>query len=135
MSVGVVVWRGDAVLLIRRGREPYKGMWSIPGGSVEFDERLQDAALRELAEETGVTAQLIGLIDVFESIEGERHYVMIDYAARWTSGEPRAGDDAAEAVFVSYEQACAMVSWDMTRDALARSRTLADRPNPAAKSS
>ena len=128
-----MVWRGDEVLLIRRGREPYKGMWSIPGGSVEYGEALQDAALRELAEETGVSARIAGLIDVFESIAQAGHYVMVDYAAHWTGGEPVAGDDAAEARFYPLEEGLALLSWDMTRDAVRRSRIIIGRQIPAAK--
>ena len=62
--------------------------------------RLQVAALRELVEETGVQAELLGLVDVVDGVfSADIHYVLIDYVARWRSGEPRAGDDATEAVF------------------------------------
>lgn len=133
VSVGIVVWRSDEVLLIKRGRAPYKDMWSIPGGSVEYGETLQHAALRELSEETGVCAQIIGLIDVFESIAEAGHYVMVDYAARWTGGEPVAGDDAAEAGFFPLDDALALLSWDMTRGALRRSLEIIEGQNPASK--
>jgi 8-oxo-dGTP diphosphatase len=103
-AVGVVCLRGDEVLLIRRGKPPLAGDWSLPGGRIEWSERAQAAALRELAEETGVEAELLGLVEVADGLFGdgavvERHYVLIDYAARWRSGEPRAGDDAVEAAF------------------------------------
>ena len=68
ISVGLVVWRETEVLLIRRANPPFQGCWSIPGGKLEYGERLVDAALRELQEETATTAQIAGLIDVFESI-------------------------------------------------------------------
>lgn len=123
-AVGMVVWRADAVLLIRRGRPPFEGLWSIPGGRVEPGETLHAAAARELAEETGVRARIAGLIDVFESITPHGHFVMIDYAARWTGGEPRAGDDALEAGFFSFDDALKRVAWDKTRTALAQSRAL-----------
>jgi len=125
-TVGVVCLRGDHVLLIKRGTPPRLGQWSLPGGRLERGETTAVAALRELAEETGVQAQLLGLIDVVDGLftspatgETTRHYVMIDYAARWISGEPVAGDDAAEARFVPLEEALAMVEGDVTRQVIA----------------
>ena len=115
--VGVVCLRGDEVLLIRRGTPPRQGEWSLPGGRIEPGERTVDAALRELREETGVEAEITGLLDVVDGIfpEAGRHYVLIDYAARWRSGEPVAGDDAVEARFVTLDQARTLVRWDETR--------------------
>ena len=124
-TVGVVCLRGDQVLLIKRGSAPRLGQWSLPGGRLEWGETTAVAALRELVEETGVQARLLGLVDVvdglFTSAAGEttRHYLMIDYAARWISGEPVAGDDAADARFVSRDEALAMVEWDVTRAVIA----------------
>lgn len=125
-TVGVVCLRGDEVLLIRRGTPPRLNQWSVPGGRLEWGEALEVAALRELKEETGVEAQLLGLLDVVDGVfparpggEITRHYVMIDYAARWTGGEPVAGDDAAEARFVSLDEAMALVEWEETRRVIA----------------
>ncbi len=112
--VGVVCLRGPQVLLIRRGKPPRMGEWSIPGGRMEMGETVADAALRELREETGVTAELLGLIEVLDHISDHGHLVLIDFAARWTAGEPVAGDDAAEAAFVDFEEACARVGWSET---------------------
>jgi len=104
-AVGVVCLQGRNVLLIRRGRAPLKGAWSLPGGRIEWGERACDAALRELREETGVEAELLGLVDVvdglFTGADGAlaAHYVLVDYAASWSAGEPVAGDDAAAAAF------------------------------------
>jgi 8-oxo-dGTP diphosphatase len=131
-TVGVVCLKGEEVLLIRRGKPPRLNQWSLPGGRLEWGETLEVAALRELKEETSVDAELLGLIDVVDgvfparpSLDGKggqdisRHYVMIDYAGRWISGEPVAGDDAAEARFVSRAEAMAMVEWDETRRVIA----------------
>jgi len=131
LGVGLVVWRGEEVLLIRRGKPPFEGCWSIPGGKVEPGETLQVAALRELDEETGTKAAIAGLIDVFENISSHGHFVMVDYAARWTCGSPRAGDDALEARFMTYAEALSALEWDKTRQALDRSRAVL-RQNPAA---
>ena len=121
-TAGVVCLRGREVLLIKRGTAPRLGQWSLPGGRIEWGETSADAALRELVEETGVVAELAGLIDVVDGImtsretgEITRHYVMVDYAARWLAGEPTAGDDAADARFFSLEEALAIIEWDVTR--------------------
>ena len=116
-AVGVVCLRGDSVLLIRRGTPPRLGEWSLPGGRIEPGERAVDAALRELREETGVEAEITGLIDVVDGLfpEAGRHYVLIDYAARWVSGEPVAGDDALEARFVALDEVESLIEWSETR--------------------
>ncbi len=121
-AVGVVCWRGDEVLLIRRGRAPRQGEWSIPGGKVERGESLHEAARRELLEETGVTAEIGGLIEVYEIIDAAFHYVLIDYRAIWLSGEPVASDDADEARFMPLDEALAKVSREDLRDVLVKSR-------------
>ena len=116
-AVGVVCLKGDQVLLIRRGQPPREGEWSLPGGRIEPAERAIDAALRELSEETGVTARIGGLLDVVDGIfpEAGRHYVLIDYWAEWLSGDVVAGDDAADARFFDLDQALSMVDWNETR--------------------
>lgn len=135
-AVGVVCLKGDEVLLIRRGTPPRVGEWSLPGGRLEPGERLAVAALRELREETGVEAELIGLVDVVDGLfpEAGRHYVLIDYAARWVTGEAVAGDDASEAGFFPFETALNMVDWIETRRIIRTARRMADgdviRPEP-----
>lgn len=114
-TVGVVCLRGDEVLLIKRGNPPRQGQWSLPGGRLEWGETLQAGALRELAEETGCQAEILGLVDVIDGVMTTRHYIMIDYAARWTAGEPVAGDDAADARFFNLDEALAIVEWEETR--------------------
>ena len=116
-AVGVVCLRGDEVLLIRRGTAPRIGEWSLPGGRIEPGERAVDAALRELREETGVEAEIVGLVDVVDGLFPEvgRHYVLIDYLALWRAGEPIAGDDAAAARFHPLTGVDAVVEWSETR--------------------
>jgi 8-oxo-dGTP diphosphatase len=118
-TVGVICFRGDEVLLIRRGKPPRMGDWSIPGGRLEWNEPVQACALRELLEETGVRAELLGLVDVIDGFFGdERHYVLVDYAARWLEGEPVAGDDAVEAGFVPVAEAIERVEWPKTKQVI-----------------
>ncbi len=129
-AVGVVCLRGREVLLIRRGTAPRIGEWSLPGGRIEPGERTVDAALRELREETGVEARILGLIDVVDGIfpEAGRHYVLIDYVAEWVAGEPLAGDDAAAAQFMPVEVAMQVVAWSETRRVIAQAAAFkADR--------
>jgi 8-oxo-dGTP diphosphatase len=131
-AVGVVCLRGDDVLLVRRDSPPMAGRWSIPGGRIEWGESAKTAALRELKEETGCDAALVGLIDVVDAVfarrggEGEvwGHYVLIDYAARWTAGEPRAGDDAREARFFAPGQLESLALWPETLRVIALARTM-----------
>lgn len=125
---GVVCFRGDEVLLIRRGTPPLDQQWSIPGGRIEWGERAADAALRELKEETGIDAELLGLVDVVDAMFGEgesaRHYVLVDYLARWTGGEPIPGDDAIEARFVPLSEIETLGLWDETLRVILMARLL-----------
>jgi len=124
-AAGVVCFRGDEVLLIRRGAPPREGEWSLPGGRIEWGERAADAALRELREETGCAGEIIGLIDVVDAPMGDRHYVLIDYAVRWTAGEPRPGDDATDAAFVAPEWIGTLGIWAETLRIIEAARRLA----------
>lgn len=105
-GVGVVVLRGDDVLLIRRGKQPRLGEWSMPGGLQELGETSREAARREVLEETGIDARIGPVIDVIDILRHdttaavETHYTLIDFVADWVAGEPIAGDDAMHAEFV-----------------------------------
>ena len=112
---GVVVIKGDQVLLVKRAKPPRQDDWSLPGGRIEWGEKASDAALRELMEETGVKAEIAGLIDVVDFLAEGRHFVLVDFVAYWREGEPVAGDDAAEARFWPLEEGLSYVDWDETR--------------------
>jgi 8-oxo-dGTP diphosphatase len=120
IGAGVVVWRGPEVLLIRRGKEPRRGEWSLPGGGQQWGETLQACALRELKEETGLDGQILGLIDVVDAIfpgpDGcaEQHYSLIDFAVRPAGGELKAGDDATDARWHRHDSLGALGLWSET---------------------
>ncbi len=128
-AVGTVCFRGEDVLMIRRGTKPLAGDWSLPGGRIEFGERAEAAALRELREETGVTARLVGLVDVVDAIfrsrtsgDVARHYLLFDYAAVWISGEPVAGDDASHAEWIPPGRLAELALWAETRRVIEAAR-------------
>ena len=137
-AVGVVCLRGGDVLLIKRGTPPLEDQWSLPGGRIEWGERAADAALRELKEETGCAAEIIGLVDVVDAVLSRRgdssesprdppwgHYVLIDYAARWVAGEPVAGDDARDARFFAPAELSSLNLWSETLRIIEAARRLA----------
>ena len=107
--MGGVVLIDGRVLLIRRGKEPLRGRWVIPGGTVELGETLQEALVREVQEETAVTVRPREVVLVFDRIhrEGDAvtyHYVIVDYLCDYVSGEPRAGSDAEAIALVAPEE-------------------------------
>ena len=132
-GVGVVVWRGDQVLLVRRGRAPRKGDWSIPGGLQELGETVGETALREVLEETGLTVRLTEQLGVVDSVRRddagrvEYHYTLIEFAAEWVSGEPVANDDVDRALWVSPEELDGYALWTETRRIIALSQSLRRR--------
>jgi len=116
--VGVVCLRGDEVLLIQRGTAPRKGEWSIPGGRIEAGETEAQAAIRELTEETSVSADLLTKITALNADFEGFHYRLHDYLARWTSGEPKAGDDADKARFVPLSEISSLGMWAETEQVI-----------------
>jgi len=112
--VGVICFRGEDVLLIKRGQPPRAGDWSIPGGRIEPGETEQDAAMRELIEETGVTAKLGQKVDLIRAEFEGKTYDLHDYVATWISGEPRPADDVTEALFFKLSQIETLGMWPMT---------------------
>jgi 8-oxo-dGTP diphosphatase len=92
---------GDRLLLVRRGREPGRGLWSVPGGRVEAGESLVEAVERELVEETGVVARCGPLLGVAERRDGDHHFVILDYLVEVAEAVPLVpGTDADEAAWV-----------------------------------
>ena len=111
VGVGAVVIDGEKVLLVRRGHEPLKGEWSLPGGALELGETLQQGVVREVLEETGLTVVPTAIVEVFDRITQEEvsgriryHYVLVDFVCRVTGGMLHGGSDAEEARWVVREE-------------------------------
>jgi 8-oxo-dGTP diphosphatase len=105
LGVGAVVVDHDRLLLVRRGRGPAQGDWSVPGGKVELGETLVEAVTRELREETGLDGVCGRLLGWAERIEPDGHYVIMDFEVTLVGDdEPTAGDDAAEAAWVELHE-------------------------------
>jgi ADP-ribose pyrophosphatase YjhB (NUDIX family) len=101
VGVGAVVWKGDRLLLVRRGHPPRKGAWSLPGGRQQWGETVHEGVVREVREETGVEIRILDTVAVVDLIERDGaaiayHYTVVDVVAEWTAGDAVAGDDAAE---------------------------------------
>jgi ADP-ribose pyrophosphatase len=124
VAVGAIVFQDNRVLLVRRGKAPARDLWAIPGGSVEIGETLQQAAEREIREETGLTVRARDPVFTFEVIErdpdgGVRfHYVVVDLLADYVDGTPRAAGDAIDARWVSAGELARLRVSRATRDLL-----------------
>jgi 8-oxo-dGTP diphosphatase len=112
VGVGGVVIENGRALLIRRGGEPLKGQWSIPGGTLETGETLEEGTRREMEEETGLRVRVLELIEVFERIFRDQgsggsdsrpryHFIILDYLCERVSGEARAGGDVTDVAWVA----------------------------------
>jgi 8-oxo-dGTP diphosphatase len=107
VGVGAITVKEGKVLLVKRGIEPGKGLWAIPGGTLKLGETLQECAAREILEETGIKIKVGECIYVFDFIEHDNknrikfHFVIVDFAADYISGEPQGADDALEARWLS----------------------------------
>ena len=122
VGVGVVVWRGDQVLLIRRGKPPRAGQWSLPGGGQELGETVADTARREVLEETGLALATLDLLTVVDLIEPEPgsarirfHYTLIDFTAEAADGEAKPGGDAADVGWFDRNALEGLELWSETR--------------------
>ena len=117
VGVGGVVIENGRALLIRRGSEPLRGEWSIPGGTLELGESLQEGVVRELGEETGLDVRVLELIEVFDRIFSDEiaktteqrrrprfHFVIVDYLCERIGGEARAGSDVTDVAFASEDE-------------------------------
>src|SRR6266403_4423060 len=117
VGIGGVIIDQGRTLLIRRGSEPLRGEWSIPGGTLELGETLEEGVVRELLEETGIKVRVIEIIEVFDRIYADDgtivaqaqkkprfHYVIVDYLCERIEGDPRAGSDVTDVAFAREEE-------------------------------
>lgn len=137
VAVGAVVWNASGeVVLIRRGKPPLQGEWSIPGGRVEWGETLQDAVLREILEETGLSVEIVGPIETVDAVTRNeaggvlRHYVLCDFAARAVAGVLKAGSDAEDAIWVPLSRIGEYGLWNETRRIIEKSAALLCASSP-----
>jgi 8-oxo-dGTP diphosphatase len=130
LAASVAVFREGRVLLAARTAPPYDQVFSLPGGLVEPGESLQEAALRELGEETGVTADIIGFAGHVEIIERDadqrirRHFVVAAFAGRWLGGEGEIGEEAAAILWTRPDETAGLTMTPGLPDILARARAL-----------
>jgi len=128
VGIGLIAFRGPEVLLVRRGRPPRLGEWSIPGGAQRLGESAQDAARRELREETGIEVGPLALACVVDAISRDPagtprfHYTIVDYCGLWLSGEPRPGDDVSDAAWFVPAALPGLGLWDEAHRAIAEAR-------------
>jgi mutator protein MutT len=107
VAVGVIIRRGNRIAVVRRDKEPSKGLWTFPGGAIELGESLEDAARREALEETGLHVELGQVASVIDHVVCDAvgriryHYVIIDYMARPTRGALQAGTDVSDAMWAT----------------------------------
>ena len=130
VGVGVVVLKEENVLLIRRGRPPRLGEWSLPGGAQSVGETVEATARREVLEETGVSIQNPEFLEVVDSIIKDDdgrvkfHYTLIDYWANWESGTPEGADDAQHAEWVPFLKLGELGLWTKTVEVIEKARLL-----------
>ena len=119
-GVGIVVFHQQKVLLIRRGKPPRQGEWSIPGGKQKLGETLQQAARREVQEETGLKLGPLMLVDVVDSIfkdsqdQIQYHYSLVEWTGEFVSGELNAADDASDAEWFELSEINNLGLWEKT---------------------
>jgi ADP-ribose pyrophosphatase YjhB (NUDIX family) len=120
VGIGAVVWRGERVLLIRRGKPPRLGQWSLPGGALRLGETLADGIAREVLEETGLTLARVELLTTVDLIERDDagavrfHYTLVDFTAEAAEGEPIPGDDASAVGWFTVAEVRELGLWSET---------------------
>ena len=134
VGVGGIIFQDESVLLIKRGREPALGQWSIPGGVVDLGETLQAAVAREILEETHLEVEPLALVKVLDRIFRDKegrvayHYVLVDFLCRHKGGEVRPGSDALDARFVPVAELASLDVIPATREVIYQAARLLKDP-------
>ncbi|RLD16889.1 MAG: hypothetical protein DRI22_00795 [Caldiserica bacterium] len=129
VGVGVIVLNKDSVLIEKRGNDPGRGGWNLPGGTLKLGEKIFECAKREVFEEAGIEIEPIGIASVYELIEKEServkfHYVIIDVVAEYLSGEIRVGSDALDLKWIKLEEVKDYPLPERVRDAIEKGRRI-----------
>lgn len=124
VGVGAFILDGPRVLVVKRGRPPGEGLWSVPGGRLEAGETLAQAVAREVREETGLTVEVGPFVCVIERFGEDFHFVILDYLARVVGGTLAAATDAADARWVTDQELAALPTTEGLGDVLARARAI-----------
>jgi len=130
VGVGIVVWRGDEILLVRRAKPPRLGEWSIPGGAQSVGETVFEAAIREVREETGISIRPTGIVTVVDSVirDAEQrpqfHYTLVEMSAEWVAGDAIAADDVDDIRWATPATAATLIKWDETLRVIAEAARL-----------
>jgi len=118
VGVGAIIVQDGKILIVRRGSEPGKGKWSVPGGLVELGETVEQAVVREVREECGLDVEVDKLIDIVDSMTFDKngrlkyHFIILDFFVKIKGGKLRPGDDAKEALWVPLEE---VENYDLTK--------------------
>lgn len=134
VGVGGIIFQDESVLLIKRGREPARGQWSIPGGVVDLGETLQAAVVREVLEETQIEVEPLVLVKVLDRIFRDKegrvtyHYVLVDFLCRHTRGTVLPGSDAQDARYVPIAELSSLNMIQVTREVILDAARLLKSP-------
>jgi ADP-ribose pyrophosphatase len=129
-TVGAVIFSGERVLLVRRGKAPNKGTWTLPGGAIELGETMRQAIEREVREECGIQVQAGDIVEVLDIIQRDEagalrfHYVLLDLVCQCVGGEPIAGDDVAAVRWAHPDEFDALEVSQRARTVVAKARAV-----------
>jgi ADP-ribose pyrophosphatase YjhB (NUDIX family) len=133
-GVGAVVFVGGHLLLIRRGNPPNEGSWIFPGGLVELGERIEDALVREVEEETGWKVRVGSLVELFDYVDRDEqgrvryHYVIADYLCDFVAGELMAGSDVTDVRLVPLDQVSELGLTEKAVEVVEKARAMLEKP-------